>query len=114
VSSAPSASQATAQSKPRPGGSSVTQLTSPPASVRATGGTSATPRCGRGDWLVNGLLFGLYHLHEPWVIPNAIVTGWLCAYPARRFRSSVMGIAVHSVEAVFFLAVLLPLVMSHR
>jgi membrane protease YdiL (CAAX protease family) len=67
---------------------------------------------GRGDWLVNGVLFGLYHVHEPWVIPNAVVTGFLCAYPTRRYRSSLIGIAVHSVEAVFFLAILLPVVAS--
>jgi membrane protease YdiL (CAAX protease family) len=67
---------------------------------------------GRADWVVNGVLFGFYHLHEPWVIPNAIVTGFLCAYPTRRFRSAWMGIAIHSVEAVFFLAVLLTLVLS--
>jgi uncharacterized protein len=65
---------------------------------------------GRGDWLVNGVLFGFYHLHEPWVIPNSIVTGFLCAYPTRRFRSAWMGIAIHSVESVFFLVVLLPVV----
>ena len=67
---------------------------------------------GRADWLVNGVLFGLYHVHEPWVIPNAVVTGFLCAHPTRRFRSAWMGIAIHSVESVFFLAVLLTLVLS--
>jgi membrane protease YdiL (CAAX protease family) len=65
---------------------------------------------GRADWMANGVLFGLYHLHEPWVIPNAILTGFLCAYPTRRFRSAWMGIAIHSIEALFFLVVLLPVV----
>ena len=67
---------------------------------------------GRADWIVNGVLFGFYHLHEPWVIPNAIVTGFLCAYPTRRYRSAWMGICIHSVEAVFFLVILLPVVAS--
>lgn len=67
---------------------------------------------GRADWVVNGLLFGLYHLHEPWQIPNAIVTGFLCAQPTRRFRSAWMGIAIHSIETVFFIVVLLPIVLS--
>jgi membrane protease YdiL (CAAX protease family) len=67
---------------------------------------------GRTDWVVNGVLFGFYHLHEPWVIPNAIVTGFLCAYPTRRYRSAWMGICIHSVEAVFFLVILLPVVAS--
>ena len=65
---------------------------------------------GRADWVVNGVLFGFYHLHAPWAIPNAIVTGFLCAYPTRRYRSAWMGICIHSVEAVFFLVILLPLV----
>jgi CAAX protease family protein len=67
---------------------------------------------GRADWIVNGLLFGLYHLHEPWQIPNAIVTGFLCAQPTRRFRSAWMGIAIHSIETVFFIVILLPVVLS--
>jgi len=67
---------------------------------------------GRGDWIVNAALFGLYHLHEPWVIPNAAVTGALCAYPSRRYGSAWMGIAVHSVEALFFLVLLFPIVLS--
>lgn len=67
---------------------------------------------GRADWFVNGLLFGLYHLHEPWQIPNAIITGFLCAEPSRRFRSAWMGIAIHSIESVFFLVVILPVVLS--
>lgn len=66
---------------------------------------------GRADWIANGVLFGLYHLHEPWAIPNSIVTGFLYAHPTRRFRSAWMGIAIHSVESVFFLAVLLPIVL---
>jgi len=67
---------------------------------------------GRADWVVNGVLFGFYHLHEPWVIPNAVVTGFLCAGPTKRYRSALMGIAIHSVESVFFLLVLLPVVLG--
>ena len=67
---------------------------------------------GRADWVVNGLLFGVYHLHEPWVIPNAMVTGFLCAGPTRRYRSALMGIAIHSVESAFFLVLLFPVVLG--
>ena len=67
---------------------------------------------GRADWVVNGVLFGLYHLHEPWVIPNGVITGLLLAHPTKRFRSAWMGIAIHSIEAVFLLVVLLPLVLG--
>jgi len=67
---------------------------------------------GRADWVVNGVLFGVYHLHEPWVIPNAVLTGFLCAGPTKRYRSALMGIAIHSVEAVFFLVILFPVVLG--
>ena len=66
---------------------------------------------GRADWIVNGLLFGLYHLHEPWVIPQAMVQGvFLLAFPARRFRSAWLGIAIHSAESIFILVLLLHVV----
>jgi membrane protease YdiL (CAAX protease family) len=67
---------------------------------------------GKLDWVVNSFLFGFYHLHEPWVIPNAILTGFVTAYPTRKYRSAWMGIAIHSIESVFFLAVLIPVVLA--
>jgi len=67
---------------------------------------------GRADWIANAALFGLYHLHEPWIIPNAVVSGMLFAYPSRRFRSAWMGIAIHSAESLFFAVVLLTIVLS--
>ena len=30
-------------------------------------------RFGRADWVVNGVLFACYHLHEPWVMPQTIL-----------------------------------------
>jgi uncharacterized protein len=66
---------------------------------------------GRADWLANGVLFGAYHLHQPWSIPMSIVAGWLFAYPSRRFRSAWLGIAIHSTQSVFLALVLLVLVL---
>jgi hypothetical protein len=67
---------------------------------------------GRADWLVNGLLFACYHLHEPWVIPQTIlVDTFVEALPSRRWRSSLIGIAVHSGQAVFLLVIALVLVL---
>jgi uncharacterized protein len=65
---------------------------------------------GRGDWAVNGLLMGLYHLHQPWSIPSSIVAGMLMAYPTRRWRSAWLGIIVHSGQSVFLAIVVLTLV----
>jgi membrane protease YdiL (CAAX protease family) len=67
---------------------------------------------GRRDWVANGLLFGLYHLHQPWTILNSILTGFLYAWPSRRFRSAWMGIAIHSIETVFFVVIALGLVLG--
>jgi membrane protease YdiL (CAAX protease family) len=67
---------------------------------------------GRRDWLVNGLLFACYHLHEPWVIPQTILVDTFAeALPARRLRSSLLSIAVHSAQTVFFFAIALILVL---
>jgi uncharacterized protein len=66
---------------------------------------------GRRDWVANGTLFTLYHLHQPWVMPATLVEGiFLEAYPARRYQSAWMGIIVHSVQSVFVLVVVLTLV----
>ena len=68
---------------------------------------------GRRDWVANGVLFGLYHLHQPWSIPGSIVRGVLLyALPTKRFRSAWMGIAVHSAQTVFFIFAALGLVLG--
>ena len=68
---------------------------------------------GRWDWVANGVLFTLYHLHVPWVMPATLVDGiFLEAYPTRRFQSAWMGIIVHSVQSVFVIAVVLTLVLK--
>jgi membrane protease YdiL (CAAX protease family) len=68
---------------------------------------------GKADWLANGVLFGLYHLHQPWSIFGSIAGGTLCyALPSRRFRSAWMGTIIHSVETVFFIFIALGLVLG--
>jgi uncharacterized protein len=67
---------------------------------------------GKGDWVANGVLFTLYHLHAPWLMPLTFVDGiFLEAYPSRRFQSAWMGIVVHSAQSVFVIAVVLALVL---
>ncbi len=67
---------------------------------------------GRRDWLVNGLLFACYHLHEPWVIPQTVVVDtFVLAQSSRRWRSSLIGIAVHSGQTLFFFVIALTLVL---
>ena len=67
---------------------------------------------GRWDWLANGVIFAAYHLHVPWVIPSTLIDAFLVAYPSRRYRSALMGIAVHSAQTVVFTGILLTMVLS--
>ena len=67
---------------------------------------------GRFDWVANGFLFALYHLHMPWVIPSTLVGDtFALSYPSRRYRSALIGIIVHSTQSVFVLAVTLYVVL---
>ena len=66
---------------------------------------------GRWDWVANGVLFGLYHLHLPWSIPVNLLDTFIVSYPSRRYRSALIGIAVHSAQTVVFSALILALVL---
>jgi membrane protease YdiL (CAAX protease family) len=68
---------------------------------------------GRRDWIANGVLFGFYHLHQPWSIFSSLIDGiFLYAWPSRRFRSAWMGIVVHSMQTVVFIVIALGLVLG--
>jgi membrane protease YdiL (CAAX protease family) len=68
---------------------------------------------GRFDWVANGFLFALYHLHMPWVIPATLVGDtFALSYPSRRYRSALIGIIVHSSQSVLVLVLLLTLVLK--
>jgi uncharacterized protein len=66
---------------------------------------------GRGDWVANGVLFAAYHLHVPWVIPATLLDTFIISYPAKRYRSTWIGIVVHSSQSVFFAVIVLALVL---
>src|SRR5215216_2887442 len=67
---------------------------------------------GRGSWVANNILFGLYHVHVPWVIPNAVLTGLLYTYPAYRYRSTWMSIILHSAQSVYIGFLVLGIVLG--
>ena len=67
---------------------------------------------GRWDWRANGVLFAVYHLHMPWVIPTTLLDAFILAYPSRRYRSALIGIAVHSAQSVLALGLVFALVVS--
>lgn len=67
---------------------------------------------GRADWIVNGILFAVYHLHMPWAIPTILLDTLAVSYPSRRFRSALIGIAVHSAQSVVVIALALRLAVN--
>ena len=68
---------------------------------------------GKWSWLANGVFFGFYHVHQPWGIVGSVVSGALLyAFPTWRFRSTWMGIIVHSAQSVFFAFLILGIVMG--
>ena len=67
---------------------------------------------GRWDWVANGFLFAVYHLHMPWVIPSTLlIDTFALAYPSRRYQSALIGIVVHTSQSVLMLALLLDVVL---
>jgi membrane protease YdiL (CAAX protease family) len=68
---------------------------------------------GRFDWVANGVLFALYHVHMPWVIPETLlIDTFAMAYPSRRYRSALIGIIVHIIPSVVVLVLLMALVLQ--
>ena len=68
---------------------------------------------GRWSWLANGVLFGLYHVHQPWTILQNIISGPLVlAFPSWRYRSTWMAISIHAAASVYALVIFLGLVLG--
>ena len=67
---------------------------------------------GRWSWVANGILFGIYHVHQPWGILSSIIGSVLFyTFPAWRFRTTWMSIIVHSGQSVFFTFLILGVVL---
>jgi uncharacterized protein len=67
---------------------------------------------GKGDWIANGVLFAVYHLHMPWAIPTSLMDTFILSYPSKRYRSALIGIVVHSAQSVVILGLVLSLVLK--
>ncbi len=67
---------------------------------------------GRWDWLVNGLLFAAYHVHRWWGLPGILLNVFLYSWPAKRYRSALVSIAVHSIQSVVLVVLVLPVVLQ--
>ena len=68
---------------------------------------------GKWDWLLNGLLFGIYHLSQPWTILGSGILGALFfAFPSKRYQCAWFGIIAHSGQSIFFIILILGLVLG--
>lgn len=67
---------------------------------------------GKWDWVANAVLFGFYHLHQPWGIPGSILSGLVYASTAKGYRTTWFSIVLHSGQSLFFLFLILGLVLG--
>jgi membrane protease YdiL (CAAX protease family) len=67
---------------------------------------------GRHDVVANGVLFTLYHVHQPWSMPATLIDGIVNqAYPSKRFQSTWMGLITHTLPSFVIIGVVLSLVI---
>ena len=67
---------------------------------------------GRWCWVANAVLFAFYHVHQPWGILGNVVSSFFLAFPSWRFRSTWMGVIIHSVQSVYFGFLVLGIVLG--
>jgi CAAX protease family protein len=67
---------------------------------------------GKWDWVVNGVIFAFYHLHQPWSILGVLPVSLLLAFAGKRFQSNWFPIILHSVQSVFFFILILGMVLG--
>jgi CAAX protease family protein len=68
---------------------------------------------GRWSWVASGVLHALWHVHQPWVIAETVIgSAFLYTFPSWRFRSTWMGVIVHSIQNVFFSFVILGVMLG--
>ena len=66
-----------------------------------------------GDWVANGTLFTLYHVHEPWSMPATLLdASSVRGYPTKRYRSTWMGIITHTLPSFIITGIVLSLVLK--
>ncbi|MEM9585507.1 MAG: hypothetical protein AAGA08_20560 [Pseudomonadota bacterium] len=65
---------------------------------------------GRQAWAANGVLLGLYHVHKLAFLPTAILASLPFAFPAQRYKSSLLAILMHGVEGIILIIAVLVVV----
>lgn len=65
------------------------------------------------DWLFNGVLFGLYHTHQPWgILATIILSSLIFSLMAKLFKSSWFSIIPHSGQSIYFTILIFLLVIK--
>jgi membrane protease YdiL (CAAX protease family) len=68
---------------------------------------------GKRDFVANGTLFTLYHVHQPWSMPATLIDGIVSqAYATRRYQSTWMGLITHTLPSFVIIGVVLSLVLG--
>jgi len=64
------------------------------------------------DWIANGVLFSLYHLHQPWGILATLPADLIFAFSGKRFHSNWFPIILHSGQSILMILLILGLVLG--
>ena len=67
---------------------------------------------GKWDWVANGVLFTLYHIHQPWTWLAILPLCLLMAFAGKHFKSNWFPIAIHSSQTVIFLILILGAILG--
>ncbi|PKQ26031.1 MAG: CPBP family intramembrane metalloprotease [Actinobacteria bacterium HGW-Actinobacteria-4] len=67
---------------------------------------------GNRGWIVNSVLFALYHVHQPWTMANTFLASTVFSYTTHRYRSAWFGIITHSMQTLIISALVLSLVVA--
>ncbi len=70
---------------------------------------------GKWDWIANGVLFTVYHLHQPWEIPSQIfLRDWIFPGYNKLFKSFWMSCIVHGALNAIILYVIVTLMIMGK
>lgn len=53
---------------------------------------------GRSAWIVNGLLWSLFHLFKPWAVPFMLLKHWMIPFVVQRTKNTTPAILIHFVS----------------
>jgi membrane protease YdiL (CAAX protease family) len=67
---------------------------------------------GKFDWVINGVLFGAYHIHQPWgILSTIILATFIFSFFTKLFKCTWFGIILHSGQSIFFIITMLGMML---